>query len=320
MSLSSNKRAYKVTSLLIKTLILALSFYYIIHKLKFIDERSIIPDYLNEKENIQLIIFTFLLMFLNWGIEALKWMLLISPLEKISFGKSLKSIFAGVTVSIFMPNRIGEFAGRVFFLDQADKIEATLKNFIGAFTQFCITLIAGIAAWFLLYCKGYEGAGNTSGLDSLYVRFMLILILLFFLILFILYRIRLRLPEKIQVYLRLLFETEKKAMLTVLALSALRYLVFLFQYYMVLRAFGIKPDLIPALSLIAMTFFITSIVPSFAFTEIATRGAAAMYLFEASSSDGTAVLTASFIVWIINLAIPALIGGLFIWKLKFFKA
>jgi hypothetical protein len=32
-----------------------------------------------------------------------------------------------------------------------------------------------------------------------------------------------------------------------------------------------------------------------------------------------AIVTASFIVWLINLALPAILGTIFIWKLKFFK-
>ena len=89
-------------------------------------------------------------MFVNWSLEALKWKLLISPLESISYKTSLKGIFSGITMSIFTPNRVGEFAGRVFFLEKADKIQASIMSLIGSLMQLVITIIAGVLAYYIL--------------------------------------------------------------------------------------------------------------------------------------------------------------------------
>lgn len=258
-------------------------------------------------------------MFVNWGLEAYKWQFLISPLEKISFFKAFKGILAGVTVSIFMPNRMGEFAGRIFFLEKADKIEATLRNFIGSTMQFLITLITGCAALFICIWKGFNRSINIDFFDIEIIEIILIVILLIVSLFYLLNRFRNRFSEKFQQYLKSVFDTSKKDLTIVFTVSFLRYFVFLLQYYIVIRACGIHTDFITASVLIAITFLITSIVPSFALTEIATRGAAAAFLFASVTQNSTGIITASFIVWLINLAFPALIGSVFIWKLKLFK-
>ena len=57
---------------------------------------------------ISLILF---LMLVNWGIEAVKWQLLIAKIEKISLFRAFKAVMTGVSVSIFTPNRTGAIPG-----------------------------------------------------------------------------------------------------------------------------------------------------------------------------------------------------------------
>ena len=68
--------------------------------------------------------------------------------------------------------------------------------------------------------------------------------------------------------------------------------------------------------MIAMTFFVMSVVPTFAITEIGVRGAIAAFFFGKLTSDVLPVLNATFSLWLINLAIPALIGTFFIFHFR----
>ncbi|MDF2438256.1 MAG: hypothetical protein K0Q95_2632 [Bacteroidota bacterium] len=319
MNLARNNRIYKVTSLFIKAAILILSFVYIFHKFQTSQEEYQLSEVLKNSDLILLSV-SFLLMFVNWGLESLKWQYLIRPLEKISFGDASRAVYAGVTVSIFMPNRIGEFAGRIFFLEKADKIGACLKNFIGGFIQLLITLVVGLAAIFIAIRQGYLDGFIQKAFTHWSVTATWLLLIIGLVALIILNRRRSLFSERMQKYFQTVFDTPNLDILIVLLLSVLRYFVFFLQYYFVLQAFGIETKIFISFVLIAITFFITTMVPSFAFTEIATRGAAAAYLFSSFTNNTAAVITASFVVWIINLAIPALIGSVFIGKLKFFKS
>src|SRR5687768_15116871 len=46
------------------------------------------------------------LMLLNWGLESLKWQLLLKKISPVSFLGAVRSVLSGVTVSFFTPNRI----------------------------------------------------------------------------------------------------------------------------------------------------------------------------------------------------------------------
>ncbi len=313
-----HKRVYKVISLLIKTVILIFSFYYIWQKISTANNTAGFSAFLQSPNKSYLYI-TCLLMFLNWGLEALKWKLLIAKFEKISFLKSLSSIFSGITISIFTPNRVGEFAGRIFYLEKADKLQATIASMIGSFIQLLITIIAGGLAYYILQNK-YEDFFQTEQFIS--TNALILLVVLFFLFIGLLLFVYLKRNKqfiKYRKYIEVLSVYSSTELLTIAALSIVRYSVFSIQYYLVLRLFGINAGPVIFFSLIALTFFVTSVIPTFALTEIAVRGATAVYFFGPLYPDTSAIIAASLLLWIINLAIPALVGGFSIWKLKFFK-
>ena len=155
MITAPNKPFYKVISLFIKSVILFFSFYYIYEKLKEAPTTLDLST-LFSKENWFLTSAVLILMIANWSIEAIKWKLLVEPLEKINFIHSMKGVLSGVTVSIFTPNRIGEFAGRVFFLNKSDKIQATIMSLIGSVAQLLVTVIGGVLAFYILEKKYYD--------------------------------------------------------------------------------------------------------------------------------------------------------------------
>jgi uncharacterized membrane protein YbhN (UPF0104 family) len=256
---------------------------------------------------------------INWGLEAWKWKILISPLEHISFMKSLKSIFAGVTISIFTPNRVGEFAGRIFFLDKTDKIKASIKSIVGSIIQLSITIIIGLAAIFFYYSNGYVLSHPILAFEQWNVKLVLIIICALLLCLIFAYLMKKHFSTKLKSYLNLLFETKSSDVFGVLTLSFLRYVIFSIQYYLALHVFNIHLDITIAFMLIAITFLVTSAIPTFAISEIAVRGATAVYFFGVVTNNSTGVIAASLLVWFINLAVPALLGEIFIWKLNFFK-
>lgn len=311
----SNKQFYKVISLLLKTAIFILSLWYIFQKLKIANFTLHLEDTITKINSLYFFI-AFLLVLVNWGIEAGKWKYLVQKMEHISFSTALKSILSGVTISIFTPNRIGEFAGRVFYLKNTDKVKATMISLFGSMFQLSVTILSGTAACILYYFRHEDESFMLNFIAVGNLLLLGIILTLVLLVIAFIYAIRNVLPERIK---SILFLFTSKEMFTTFMLSLMRYMVFSFQYYLILRVFGINAGVIDSFLLIAITFFITSVIPTFAMTEITVRGASAIYFFSTVSNDTSSIIAASVIVWIINLAIPALIGGLFIWNLKFFE-
>ena len=54
-----------------------------------------------------------LLAFLNWGLEARKWQVLLKPIQQINFFRAYKSVLSGLALSLNTPNRMGEYGGRI---------------------------------------------------------------------------------------------------------------------------------------------------------------------------------------------------------------
>ena len=145
----------KKIGLIIKLSIVALSFWFLYQKI-FANEsiEQTKHQFLNliQKESYVDLFFVFALMIVNWSIDAVKWRFLISKIEKVSFWLSLKAVF-GITVSMFTPNRIGEFGG-VSCLSQVDRIKAVHIIF-GNVNQLITTLIFGLLA-LVLFASEYS--------------------------------------------------------------------------------------------------------------------------------------------------------------------
>jgi hypothetical protein len=315
-----DKRFYKVISLFIKAILLAASFYYIFQKSTASGGLASFDRIVLSATNAGYLLTVCILMFFNWGLEARKWQLLIAPYEKISLLRSLQSILTGITIGIFTPNRVGEFTGRIFFLEKADRFQASVKSIIGSFIQLCITFIAGIIAIWAYHKNQYDEIAPLTHLFDPEKKYQLLLIILAVLIL-LLALFRIPFVAKRKHYLSAFLKIEKAELLHVSILAAIRYLVFTTQYYLILLLLGIEIEGSMAFILIALSFFIISIIPTFALTEIIVRSAVAVYVFSILvPAQPVLVASASFLLWLINLAIPALIGSMFLGKFQLFKA
>ncbi|MEI6456055.1 MAG: lysylphosphatidylglycerol synthase domain-containing protein [bacterium] len=279
--------------------------------------------------------FVVLLMFVNWSLESLKWQLLIRKIENISFFKSVQAVLTGVSVSSFTPNRIGEYLGRVFILRKASHIEGILITILGSMCQLMVTIVAGSTTFLIflpryfsntIYANGYM----YYGLIFLILLLDLLLIGLLFNLSFIsnlkklLFRDRLK---KFQEHLKVLSFYKGSEILIVILLSSLRYLIFSSQFYLLLRLFGIEVPVFDALMLISMIYFIMAVIPTIALTELGIRGSVAIYFFgmylsrfyPVTPEMNLGIFSASTLLWMINLGIPALAGTIFVFRLQFFR-
>ena len=108
-------------------------------------------------------------------------------------------------------------------------------------------------------------------------------------------------------------------LLEVLLYSVARYIVFTTQFFILLQVFEVYVSYIDAFILTTTMLFVISIIPTIAITEIGVRGSVALFLFSLVSANIVGILSATFVMWVINLLLPALIGTVFIFTLKFFR-
>ena len=112
------------------------------------------------------------LMLVNWGIEARKWQLAIRRIQPIPFQKALKAIFTGTTLAFFTPNRMGEYMGRILYIEKGKRIQAVSLTIVCSMAQLLVTLSAGLVG--LVFMKNTivansESASIDSWLDSFHL-------------------------------------------------------------------------------------------------------------------------------------------------------
>ena len=308
---------------------LALTFGFIYHRIFTTQNLDEIVQYfelhlaLNSK--LTLLGGAILLMFANWSIETYKWRYLILRIEKISFIRAFKAVLSGVTVSVFTPNRIGEYAGRVVYINKGDRIKAALVTVISSFSQLLITLLVG-SFCLLFYFHNYKP--DVMGSLSIYIGVQLYIVFFVLSILtfinssvfsVLLSRIKF-LEKRFHKYIEVFSYYSQFDLIKVLGLSFLRYVVFSIQYYLLLLFFDVDITTIQAITLIPVYFITLTAIPTISLAELGVREVVAITVFSIVSSNEIGLVSTSFTIWVINLAIPALIGVIFVLKSRLFKA
>jgi len=92
-----------------------------------------------------------LLMIINWSLEAIKWKLSIRKIQQVSFGKALKAIFSGVSFSVSTPNRIGEYFGRILYMNEGNRLKTISLTIVSNISQLIVTLFAGALGLIVLF-------------------------------------------------------------------------------------------------------------------------------------------------------------------------
>ncbi len=272
------------------------------------------------------LIITIFLIPINWGLEALKWQQLIKGFSDYSFWRIFKAILVGIAIGLFTPNRIGEYGGRILMVKPEHNWKAFIATAVGGFSQLLVLLSFGLLG--LIYFASIYFTWDTY---LLYLIFFLGLGLIS-LMLFCFFNIDLLLPiarrlpfvhylKQYLKHLMLLTEYNAKALWTTLLFSALRLFTYSSQYYFMLRFFDIEiPSFLVAISGIFTHYFFQTSIPLPPIFDVAARGPMALFIWQRFTSDTIGILGSTYTLYIINLIIPAILGGFFLLRVNIIKS
>jgi uncharacterized membrane protein YbhN (UPF0104 family) len=270
-------------------------------------------------KNIVYIAFALALMLVNWSVETIKWEILIQKVSRINFFSALRIVFAGITVGIITPNRIGEIGGRIMFLKKGERTYGLLATSLGSFAQIITTTINGLAALLLLLLKFPETTGINPLLDKISLVIVFVILIAFigiyfkseiikpFLLKFSFFQSR---KEQISFF----SETEFSTLLKVLFLSILRYSIFIVQFFLLLTYFNIEISFVQTYISIGLIYLISTIIPTTTLIELGVRGSLAIFFIGMFTPNILGIVLSTFVLWIINLAIPSIFGSFFLLK------
>ncbi len=250
---------------------------------------------------------------INWLTETLKWHLVLKRYEKLPFFKAYQAVLTGVSFSLFTPNRVGEYGGRVLFVSAENRWKAFIINVVGNFAQILVILSFGIVGVIYLYSQSANvqawllWSSVVFGLGGIVV----LGIAYFNIDIFIPLARRVPYVQRIKRYVKditVLRDLQPTELRSILFWSVIRYCVYSSQYYAVLHFYGIAPPTLEAYSAIFALFFLQTGVPLPPVLGLVARGSLAVQIFGWWGADTLSALAGTFTLWVINLIFPSLAG------------
>ncbi|MEP2772538.1 MAG: lysylphosphatidylglycerol synthase domain-containing protein [Fulvivirga sp.] len=307
---SDYKKSYRSIIIASKLLVLCAMLVFIVVKLK--DQQSIERFDLGEIkmqciENWYLLTLLLLLMPLNWLFEALKWQKLAQPITQLSTLEALKGVLSGLSMAFITPHGIGDYFGRILLLQNKDRTQLIGSILLGRLMQMLATLLFGGVGIFLLF--GVQ-------VTTLYYVLVACLVISLLVLKGIRFGSNLKWVQKLKYYLGLINAYGFKTLASVLVIALLRYVVFCLQFVLALSIFS---EISSVLKFAGTTwiFLAKSVLPSFNFlSDLGVREFSAVYFFDHFGAPLIPVLVASFLVWLVNILLPTIIGAPLVLKYK----
>lgn len=262
----------------------------------------------------------------NWGIEAMKWRYMIKPVQQISFFRAFKGVLAGTSMAVNTPNQVGEYFGRMIYVEEGNRLRTIPLTIAGSFSQLIVTLIAGSIG--LVFFTGLVESAPQTDLSVFWIKTLLSIAIMGTLLALLVYfklswlaKFTERIPfiKRYQYMFSVLETLNTKVLLTTLGFSAGRYIVFMLQYLLVMNAFGINESLGVNICLVSVLFIVMSAIPTIVLAEAGIRGKAGMVIFGLVYTSRVAIIASGLFIWLINLMLPALAGGLMLLGKRIFK-
>jgi hypothetical protein len=223
-----------------------------------------------------------------------------------------------------MPNRIGEYLGRVLYLPEGSRLKTISLTLVGSFAQLLVTLIAGTAGLVLLkkdLLTHFEGF-------TIWYQFLLYgLIVLIATLLLLYYQVsgtaqlfkRWLRNEKHLYLVEALGSFNMQLLTRILLLSFLRYGVFLLQYLLLFYLCEVHIEAALLSCLMSVVFLAMAVIPSIALLELGLRGEISLKLIGMFTANTLGITVTTISIWFINLVVPAIIGSLLILNVKVFN-
>lgn len=261
----------------------------------------------------------------NWAAETQKWLVLMRKSEKVSFWRGYIAVLSGVVTSLFMPNRMGDFGGRILYLKPKNALKVVISTVVANFGQMNVIMVAGFLGFtYFLY--------NIWNIEPILRHFLFIFCLSFnIIIIFIFLHLEIVVPifKKIKFLYRFpriikdvntVRKYTRAELLRSLSWGVLRYFIYMLQYYTMLKFFGIEPPFFQALACIATIYYLQMSIPLPPVVGLVARSEVALQIWGMFDANPLSILATTFSLWVINLLIPAFLGLIFIFNTNISKS
>ncbi len=304
--------------LLIKVGLLAVSIWFLYQK---VDLNSFEGIFDHLPDQLWLIVIGFwILWVLNLYFDALFWKKVHGMIEKVRLLRALKINLICYSLNFVTPAQGGDLAVRYVMMSEASNRKKSfflnLWMYLPKF--FARFIIGGIALGVLL-----------PFLEIADVGLSFLLTFVFCSLLFFAYFSLKKIQKKLQLKNIRSFKLEhylldgrptgiEKARF--LGIAMLRFLTFNGQFALILLLFS-DGDLPSHIWLaIPVYYFVSALLPSFAFADFILKSAIAVWIFEPITSNEGLLVATSLSLWFANVALPSFLGLYFILKTDLYRS
>lgn len=261
-----------------------------------------------------LLLLSILLMPCNWLLEICRWNINSKRTALYQWKNQWKLIWKSLSISFFLPNRLGEYSSRLFLVEKSERPRSAEALFLSSISQW------SVIGWLCLSACLWAQRNRVPE-----VFILLSLISLLF-CLFIWHAKNWK-PGLLWLHNWLLelqinhltaSDFFKSFMLTLL-----RNLVFILQFYLLLLILIPELTVKDAYIIISILFFCQSFFPVLPASGLMIRGSLSLWI-TGIYFEGAAQLTAyqmgflssSLLLWFINVLVPACMGSFFFLNFK----
>ena len=289
---------------LVKILIVVAAFYFVYDQLNNnnqLDWQQFMAIF-NRNKSVFGILLILLFSVLNRFLEILKWQNLAKTVQHISVLESTKQVLAALTLGVFTPVGLGEYAGKALYFKKSQTSEIVFLNVLCNGVQMVATAVFGFFAALVL---GYYGWTFAS----------IGIVIVVAIAIFFSKNVQIK-GYALQDFITKVANVPTKIHYRNVVLGLARYLVFTHQYYFLLLGFEVNVGYPEAIATISLVYLLASIIPSFQFLDFALKGSLAIHFFQILGVNAWVVAFVTSLMWFLNVAIPVIIGSYFVLTFK----
>ncbi|MFZ5552319.1 MAG: lysylphosphatidylglycerol synthase domain-containing protein [Bacteroidota bacterium] len=266
------------------------------------------------KDVLIMVLFLLFFSFLNWWCEAMKWKNMMENTIHLSPRDSLKAVLSGLAVGFVTPARAGDVVGRWLKLGTENKKPALAVFFYSSLFQTFTTLLAGVIAFILMLYFYYDPRWEWNSAYILFpVVFVIAACVAGYFVFSNFFRDKMKNKtifgmDKISEFIS--WPLQEK--LRFFSWSLFRYVFFCTSFVFVLWQTGVSDDWFYLFLGVSVIYLISFFLPSLIAGKLGVRELVAVLLLGGNPEADLKIIFASLIIWIFNLALPALIGAIIV--------
>lgn len=309
--LSSKTKQFLV--LLLKIIVVSSAFYYIYNKLSSDQtlDFNLLKEVLMDPQHTFALLALLFLTFSNRFVEILKWQNLASLIQPVSIGQATKQVLSALTLGIFTPNGIGEYAGKALYFPKKETARVIFLNMVCNGIQVICAIVFGLLGLSLLnYIHQF--------IPPYYLWILYGIAAALIGLVFTLRHWTIK-GYSLNTVIQMLREIPKEKHRKNLFLALLRYASFTHQYVLLYYLFGVDIPYFELLCAVSAIYLLASSLPNFQFLEFAVKGSIALFIFSALDVNQWVVALVATLIWLLNIVLPISIGSYFVLTFKLKK-